>query len=247
MGRKMKMKMKKNIFSFRTFIKDFPLPTILDFFRWKCIDLYRYRRYGRPLHLYGIYGFVGQNGGGKTMGVTMHLDNLRKRFKDSILIYTNYYYFQEDGHINDWHMLLKEYDKPVIFVYDEIQNVFNSRSYKSFPIELVQLLTQNRKGHGKQILYTAPDYETVEKNFRRLTFKVVTCRTIAGRLTSLRYYRREDYENLIATASVSLRMKIHPTSHFYKVQSDEVRNHYDSFQFLHDAKTEKYIDTLHVK
>lgn len=33
-------------------------------------------------------------------------------------------------------MLLWEYDKPVIFAYDEIQNEFNSRNYRNFPYEL---------------------------------------------------------------------------------------------------------------
>lgn len=199
------------------------------------------------MHLYGIFGFVGINGGGKTMGLTMHLDRLRDKYKDNIYIYTNYYYWREDGHIDDWKLLLEKFDKPVIFVYDEIQNVFNSRDYKNFPSQLVGLLTQNRKGHGKQILYSSPDYESVDKNFRRITFKVVTCRTILGRLTSLRYYRREDYENLISTPEVRKRMRIRPVSHLYRVQSDEVRSHYDSYQYLDEASKTDYMSRDELK
>ena len=51
---------------------------------------------------------------------------------------------------NQTNFLLKEYDKPVVFAWDEVQNEFNSRDFKNFPVELLTLLTQNRKGHGKQ-------------------------------------------------------------------------------------------------
>lgn len=228
--------------SFKTKFKEKKMPLLFDFFRWVAIDIYRAKKYGKNLHLYGIYAFVGIYGGGKTMGMTMYLDSLRKKYGDSIIIATNYYYADEDFHLASWKDMLKTYDKPCIFAYDEIQNEFNSRDYKNFPVSLMGLLSQNRKGHGKQILYTAQDYETVDKNFRRLTKVVVTCRTICNRLTSLRYYLREDYEQLSANVDVKRKMRIKTIRHQYFVQSDLIREKFNSYQFLDSAVNKDYVE-----
>ena len=90
------------------------------------------------------------------------------------------------------------YDRPVIFGYDEIQNEFNSRDYRNFPYELVKLLTQNRKGHGKQIVGTAQRYGRVDKTIRELCTHVVECKKAwFGRVTKLKKYDVEDYEMFI--------------------------------------------------
>jgi hypothetical protein len=105
----------------------------------------------------------------------------------------------------------------------------------------MHLLTQNRKGKGKQIVYTTQDYETVDKSFRRLTQRVVQCRTRFGRLTSCRTYRREDFENLQAATSVKVRMKIKPIKRRLFVQTDYLRSVYDSYQYLETAISKEYM------
>ena len=219
--------------------------TILELIYWKSIDFYRLieqrQKGGKKLHLYGIWCFVGIYGGGKTMSLVEYLEKMRRKYGDRILIATNFYYENQDFHIKSWQCLLKKYKKPVIFAYDELQNEFNSRDYAKFPPTLMHLLTQNRKGRGKQIVYTTQDYETVDKSFRRLTQRVVTCRTRFGRLTSCRTYRREDFEHLQSASNVKTRMKIRPIKRRLFVQSDYLRSVYDSYQYLETAISKEYM------
>lgn len=228
------------VLKFKESIKKHVFILPVELLKWKLIDLFRLFKHGRKLHLFGIWCFVGIYGGGKTISLVYYLESMRKKYGDSIYIASNFFYHNEDFHIESWQDLLTERDKPIIFAYDELQNEFNSRDYKSFPVSLMVLLTQNRKGLGKQIVYTTQDYETVDKNFRRLTKNVVTCRTLFGRLTRCRYYDREDYENLDTTLSVSRKMKIRPFKKVVFVQSDYIRTLFDSFKMLDVAKSKQY-------
>lgn len=220
----------------------YKIPLLLALVKWKVIDVYRSVRYGKPLHIYGIWCFVGIYGGGKTMSLVNYLEEMRKKHGDGIYIATNFYYTGQDFAIESWTDLLPERDKPVIFAYDELQNEFNSRDYRNFPDTLMYLLTQNRKGNGKQIVYTTQDYEVVDKNFRRLTTEVVVCRTLWGRMTRCRHYLREQYENLCTVTDIKRRMKIRPFKTVSFVQSDHLRNLYDSYQMLETAKAKTYLD-----
>lgn len=86
------------------------------------------------------------------MALTEYLTRMRKKYGDKIYICTNYGFRDEDFKLTHWRDLLSDYDKPVIFGYDEIQNEFNSRDYQNFPFELVTMLTQNRKGMVNRLL-----------------------------------------------------------------------------------------------
>lgn len=230
-----------NINKIKKYIIDFKFPKLFDFIKWKLIDLYRVKKYGRNLHIYGIIGIVGLYGGGKTIALSQYLTRMKEKYGDEILISTNYCFNKEDFPLTSWKDLLKEYDKPIIFGYDELQNEFNSREYKDFPIELMTLLTQNRKGKGKQIIYTTQDYTTVDKNFRRLTQKVLACKTRFGRYTSVRRYDRENFEQLDKEVNVNRKMKIR-SSRYSFIQTDDLRNSYDSYKMLESAKSKQYID-----
>lgn len=233
--------LRRAIISFKNFVKDVKLPLLLEFFKWKFIDLYRFVRYGKQIHLYGIRMLCGLYGQGKTMALTQYLDSMRKKYGDKIYICTNYFYLDQDFPLTDWKVLLKDYDKPVIFGYDEIQNEFNSRDYQNFPYELLTELTQNRKGHGKQIICTAQRFNRVDKIFRELCQEIGECRTLFGRYTRVRWYDLEDYEQLLSTTDVNLKRKIRPIKRFSFVQTDRIRNKYDSFKKLDSARHKQYI------
>ena len=145
---------------------------LIRFFYWKIKDLINAFKNikNKKVHLSGIYGYFGLPGYGKTMAMSWELMELRKKYQDDIYIFTNYGFKQEDRPFTDWRMLLETYDKPAIFAWDEVQNEFNSRDFKNFPVELLTLLTQNRKGNGKRIYYTAQRYNRVDKVFRELSF-----------------------------------------------------------------------------
>ena len=64
----------------------------LRFVYWKLKDLVRSfkNRKEKKLHLYGIYGFFGLPGQGKTLSMTAELMGLRHKYGDDIYIFTNY-------------------------------------------------------------------------------------------------------------------------------------------------------------
>jgi ATP-dependent Clp protease ATP-binding subunit ClpX len=213
----------------------------LRFFAWVMYDTVKAIINGKEVHLWGIWCFVGLPGAGKTMSLVQYLDEQRRKYGDKIKIITNFYYAGQDEHLENYEMLLKEYDCSVIFAWDELQNEFNSREYRKFPIQLVHELTQNRKGHGKQVVYTTQTFTAVDKNFRGLTTRVVDCRTYLGRLTSTRHFRRELYQAYAETNSVERKLKIKPLKKFRFIQTDYLRSRYDSYQRLDYLKGLDYV------
>lgn len=190
--------------------------------------------------MYGIIGFFGLPGKGKTMALVNQLENYRKKYGDKIYITTNFNYKNEDFPFKSWKMLLKPYDKPIIVAWDEVQNEFNSRDFKTFPVTLLTLLTQNRKGNGIQILYTAQRYNRVDKVFRELSHWAVDCSTLWGRLTRLKWYHWMDYEQLNQAVGVDLKMSIKPIKRESFIQTDILRDLYDSYKMLESAKSKEY-------
>lgn len=219
---------------------------IMEFIYWKLKDLFknikdRVNKVPKKVHLYGIVGYFGLPGKGKTMGLTYELERLRKKHGDKIYICTNYFYENQDFEFQNWEQLLKVYDKPLIVAWDEVQNEFTSRNFNSFPLELLTLLTQNRKGNGIKIMYSAQRYNRVDKVFRELTQQAVMCNTILGRLTKMRYYHWEDYEQLNVSNSIDNKLKIRQMKTHSFVQTDYLRNLYNSYKMLESAKSKDYL------
>lgn len=200
----------------------------------------------KGIHLFGIYGFFGLPGKGKTIAMSKMLNDYRKRYGDSIYIMTNYCYNDEDFPFTSWKDLLKDYDKPLVVAWDEVQNEFNSRDFKDFPISLLTKLTQVRKGNGIQILYTSQRWHFVDKNFRSLSFGCYECNTIMGNLTVTRLYDPVDYDNLCSNSDYDRRRKIHPKMTESFLQSDSLRNCYDSYKMLESAKSKDYMDRTEI-
>lgn len=197
---------------------------------------------GMGVHLFGIYGFFGLPGKGKTIAMCKRLRQLRQQYGDDIYIMTNFCYDDEDFSFTGWKDLLKEYDKPLVCAWDEVQNEFNSRDFKSFPISLLTLLTQVRKKNGIQILYTSQRWHFVDKNFRSLSFGCYECSTICGCYTITKLYDPVDYDNLCSTSEYDKRRKIRPIRVDSFLQNDDIRNCYDSYKMLESAKSKDYMD-----
>lgn len=196
----------------------------------------------QDVHLYGIYGFFGLPGKGKTMAMCNELKKLRYEYGNDIYIMTNFCYTDEDFQFNSWKDLLKNYDKPLVVAWDEIQNEMSARSWLDFPPALLTLLTQVRKKNGIRILYTAQRWHFVDKNFRSLSFGCYECNTIFGCFTITRMYDPIDYDNLCSNSDYDKRRKIHPIKTDSFVQTEELRNCYDSYKMLESAKSKQYMD-----
>lgn len=200
----------------------------------------------KGVHLYGIYGYFGLPGKGKTMAMCKRLADMRKAYGKDIYIMTNFCYNDEDFKFTSWKDLLKEYDKPLLVAWDEVQNEFNSRDFKNFPISLLTLLTQVRKKNGIQILYTSQRWHFVDKNFRSLSFGCYDCNTVFGALTSTRLYDPVDYDNLCSNSDYNKRRRIRPLRVESFLQTESLRNCYDSYKMLESAKSKDYMDRIEV-
>ncbi|GHV42107.1 hypothetical protein FACS189490_10360 [Clostridia bacterium] len=184
----------------------------------------------------------GLYGGGKTISLVYYLEQMRRKYGDKICIMTNFFYEGQDAPMTGWKALLEEYDRPVIFAYDELQNDFLSRESKNFPAPLMGEITQTRKGHGKQIVYTTQTFSTVDKAFRNLTTDIVLCKTFFGRLTKFKYYRKAAFEQRESTVSIDSKIKIRPYKKVKFVQSDYLRNRYDSYKRLLSFRNVDFAD-----
>ena len=76
---------------------------LIRFIYWKIKDIINnYKnRDDKKIHLYGIYGYFGLPGYGKTMAMSWELLELRKKYGDDIYIFTNYGFKQEDKSFNN--------------------------------------------------------------------------------------------------------------------------------------------------
>ena len=194
------------------------------------LEYLKHKKDKKP-HKYGVYGFFGLPGAGKTMSMCHYLNEQRMKYKDNIYISTNFNYKYQDFAFDSYKDLLKEYDKTIIFAWDEIQNEFNSRDFKKFPPEFLTLLTQNRKGNGKQIIYTAQSYDRVDKVIRELTHKFYYCKSLFfARLTTQKVYSNK--KAYILNNSLK-EVKADSKSMF--IQTDELRNCYNSYLYLDSA------------
>lgn len=215
----------------RNKIKDTTYPFFIELLKWLIIDLQRPRYF----HPYGLYFYCGNVGTGKTMFMTITLDELRKKYGNQIYIGTNYGYIYEDFRIESLTDILTIRDKPTIIGYDEIQNDFGSRDWASLDQALSERITQNRKLHGLMILATAQQFGFVDKKLRKLTMLVYQCMTIFNRLTIARIFSPEVKEKLEGGQYITNDSKVSKGVKM-KIQSDYYRNLYNSFQILDSMK-----------
>jgi len=217
------------------------LGTLVNFFRfiyYSWHDLIVRIASGRSKKFdgYGVYMFVGLPGSGKTISVVEYLNRLKKKYGDDLNIYTNFRYSKETAPIRSWRDLI-DYSGPAVFVLDEVQLTFNSRSWKDFPPEMVTLLTQNRKMR-KQIITTSQSFERVDKVFRELVNYVIECRCIGGRWIFQKWFEKEDY--VLGGANDNVRHRRRAKRYNF-IATDDLYNSYDTFLRLDDLKKEEFI------
>lgn len=195
----------------------------------------------RGLHIYGIECFHGLAGYGKTISMTKELNRLREKYGDSVYITTNYAYEKEDFPFKSWTQLLENYDKPLIVAWDELVNLFCSREFKNFPIQLLGILTQVRKDNGIKLMFATQQWHMIDKNFRSLCHYVHDCRTWLGLFTFVRYYRTRDFEERFNTYDTKKKYKIKPLRTYSFIQTKKLRNSYDSYKMIESAKNMQYM------
>lgn len=215
---------------------------LVNFFRFVYVswsDLIRKIKSGRSKEFdgYGVYMFVGLPGSGKTISVVEYLNRMRKKYGEGVKIYTNFRYNKEDAPVRSWRDLIN-YPGPAVFVLDEVQLTFNSRSWKDFPPEMVTLLTQNRKMR-KQIITTSQSFERVDKVFRELVNYVIECRCVGGRWIFQKWFEKEDY--VLGGANDNIRHRRRAKRYNF-IALDDIYNSYDTLLRLDDLKKEEFLN-----
>ena len=186
-------------------------------------------------NFYGIHLFCGRTGGGKNMTVNYLICQLREKYGDNVYIATNFNHKMADFKFISLEEINNDYDKPILFVIDESNTIFNSRKYKEFDFDFLRTLTHNR--HKRKMIYClTQDYNMLDISFRRLCLYVYQCKTRFHRLTIFKKYLVEDYEQLINEKNVDKKRKIKPLQRISFVQTDDLRNMYDTFEMVEDLK-----------
>jgi len=178
------------------------LPLYLSFARWVYIDALR----GKVKRKHGIYQFVALPGEGKTMSMVAHMERFRKECKDkgvNYVIATNFTYRYNDYFVSHWSdmcRIAKESYKNKIsclIALDEIHITFDSSDWKSFPAEILAMLSFNRK-YGLQFLCSSQIYERIPKKIRDVANFTVICKNTLrlDRLFRCYYFEKSDYESV---------------------------------------------------
>lgn len=173
------------------------LPLWPDFLRWLLIDLLR----GRTRRLWGVYQFVALPGEGKTMSMVAHMERARAKIPE-IYIATNFGYVHQNLYISHWTDIIKaalhakEKGLPCIIAIDEIHILFDSADWRSFPAELLAILSFNRK-FSLQFLCSSQIYERIPKKVRDIANYTVICKNLwsSDRLFRDYYFTKADYES----------------------------------------------------
>lgn len=213
---------------------------LLNFIKWKQIDVYRAKKYGLGFQEYGLTLFCGKQGAGKTMAMVEYLERMRKKYPN-VKIFTNFGYKFENGPMLSWRDLINIRNglDGVIFAIDEIQNEYNSNDWKDFPESLLSQVTQQRKQRIK-IVATSQVFTRVVKQLREQCFEVVECRTIAGRWTFIRCFDAEDYTQAVID-NPELKRKVGRKWRHSFVQTDYLRGLYDSYAVIERMRGREFI------
>lgn len=183
----------------RMFLKNIPFEW---FYGGKDIYLYFKEQKWKLFGYYGIDMFIGMFGHGKTLSMTHRARMIYRQFGDTIRIFSNYHLngipYTQLINFNQLVDIGEEEDNKyvgTIVLIDEIENVLSHRNFANFPLELLHMLTQQRKKHV-YIMCSAQRFFMVDKLFRSITTNAIDCKKI-WRWQNVKYYDAWDYENAV--------------------------------------------------
>lgn len=106
------------------------------------------------------------------------------------------YFIENDVPLPDYVRVKRWKYQGYVVLIDEIEDVLSHRNYASFPLQLLNVLTQQRKKHV-YIMCSAQRFFMVDKLFRAITTHVIDCNKY-WRFQNMRFYDAWDYENAMS-------------------------------------------------
>lgn len=180
--------------------------------------------------------YVGEQGSGKSTSMVERLEQIRRDYPQ-VKIMTNFGYGGQDEPLTDWQQLIdcRNGDDGIVFAIDEIQNEFDKHDTRNFNLDILKVVTQQRK-QGIKILATSQVFTSVSKPLREQCYTVVECRTVAGRWTFQRAFDAREYNYFVDNPNPEKKAKVRRkwTKNF--VQSDKIRGMFDSYAVIESMK-----------
>lgn len=215
---------------------------LFDFLRWMYIDIDNNTRNGIKFNLYGFTLFCGRQGGGKTTSMVDYLNRMHKRFPKALIV-TNFWYKYATHRMESWRDFfeIRNGTDGVIFAIDEVHSEFSTAKSKDFPESMLSEISQQRKQRMK-IVATSQVYSRVAKPIREQTFSVVQCETYLNRWTFTREYDADDYDQ--CNNYEKLKRKFHAMYRHSFVQSDDLRECFDTYEKIEKIKDEEFLTRM---
>ena len=180
--------------------------------------------------------------GGKTISMVEYLDRMKQLYPDAIVV-TNFNYIKQDMPFTSWRQFTEVRNglNGVIFAIDELQNEYNSNNWKDFPEDLLSVVTMQRKQRIK-IVATSQVFTRVVKQLREQCYEVVECKTFLGRWTKQKCYDADDYNYIIDNPTPERRFRTRKKWKYSFVQSNFIRNLFDSYAVVESIKQKEFIE-----
>lgn len=210
-----------------------------DLLRWFIYDLLTMKQRKKVFNRFGFTIFCGRQGSGKTISMVDYLNKAKEAYPKCKIV-TNFQYANADYIMKDWHDFLeiRNGEDGVIFAIDEIHSEYSAESWKDFPETILSEISQQRKQRIK-IVATAQVFSRCAKQIREQAFSVIMCTTFLGRLTMTREYDAAEYGTSDSPYMVKKRCR--PISRGLFVQSDKLRECYDTFEKIERMKKIEFI------
>lgn len=186
---------------------------------------------------FGIRMYCGYFGTGKSMLASKYIcDNYRKYKKSEtpLTVISNIPLNIDYTPLVNINQILECPDNTIIFI-DECNTLFNARSWKDFPVELVYQLCQNRK-RKIMLIMTAPRFHLVDKSIRDVTEYVIECKRPFWRVHLLDIFDGWEREN-----AININM-IKPLSRSSVFALNKYYDNYDSFAIIDNVKKEEFLN-----
>lgn len=217
-----------------------------DFYKslWYCFKNKR-----NPMdEFYGMVGFCGYYGQGKSMAMTHSINRYRKiaeKEKCELKIYTNYHYKGQTGQLTSLDDIEKICDEKrknnddsyIIFALDELQNCLNSRQWNDTKKleSLLPIFTMTRKLRV-MFLYTSPVLSMSDKTIRISSRHIFLCKKV-NRYFFVRW--RVNPMDLEGSTVKDLKLSMFPSAH--SLLDYELMNSYDSYAFIETLQKQDYL------
>lgn len=209
--------------------------------------MYIVKKQYKEFRKFGMHIWVAKFGGGKTSSMVYTAYKLCKRYPQ-VSVLTNIKLTNFPKHTNILKLktvddILKAPENCIVLI-DEIGTLFNSRDFKNgdaLPKILFQHLCQCRK--RRMVIYgTVQRWQFLDKQLRDITATVRVCRSHFSdpftRITTCTAYDAFEYER----AYNNPMLKLAPVGVEVHLQTDKVRNLYDTAELVDDMLKMTYDD-----